>query len=65
MISKDQIKQIEQIEKHYEGYIKSLMSMEIGEVKENTIHRLKRIDKYTWEYICPCCNGKRIAIGSK
>lgn len=42
--------------------------MKIGDIKEDVIngitHRIKRIDKYTWVYICPCCNGMRIAMGS-
>jgi len=45
-------------------YINSLRAMKIGDIKENTPHQIKRIDKYTWEYTCPCCNGRRISMRS-
>lgn len=65
MLSEDEIKQITG---YVDAHIRSLQSMKIDEEKEyvtndDVIHKLKRIDKYTWEYICPCCNGKRLAIG--
>lgn len=52
------------IEEECIEYINSLRAMKIGDIKEDPPHQIKRIDKYTWKYVCPCCNGIRIAMGN-
>ena len=60
-------KELEKLKRLVEEYIKGLTSMQIGDIKEIvvddfTIHKLKRVSQYEWEYICDCCNGRRLAM---
>lgn len=52
-------------EQNCKKYITSLQAMKIGDEKTYDIHQIKRMDKHTWEYTCPCCQNKRISIGGK
>jgi len=36
-----------------------LRNMEIGEEREIGKHKIKRITKYRFDYVCSCCLGKR------
>ena len=44
-------------------FIMELRKMEIGEERTIGKHRLKRISKYKFNYVCSCCIGKSISYG--
>ena len=43
--------------------IMCLRKMEIGEERAIGKHKLKRMSKYKFNYVCSCCLGKSIAYG--
>lgn len=60
--------ELQKLKDAYEEYMNSIISINVGKVREFVIddyitHKIKRIDEHTWEYICPCCNGRRLSMG--
>jgi len=62
--------QFDKLLEYQKQYVQDLKKMPFGAVKEIVIndyqsHHIKRIDEHTWEYVCTCCNGRRLAIGGQ
>ena len=45
--------------------IMELKTMKVGEEKTIDGHRIKKVNKYMFEYLCSCCKGKSIAYGKR
>lgn len=45
--------------------IMEIRKMEIGEERAIGKHRLKRISKYRFDYVCSCCLGRSLAYGKE
>ena len=39
--------------------------MKVGEEKIIGGHRIKKISKYRYDYLCSCCMGRSIAYGKR
>ena len=42
-----------------------LRKMKVGEESMLGEHKIKRISKYRFDYVCPCCVGRSIAYGKR
>lgn len=45
--------------------IMELRKMKVGEEKIIGGHRIKKISKYRYDYLCSCCMGRSIAYGKR